>query len=38
MAIRDLTLEIRAFYKAYIIIISSLLISLNILNTNIIIV
>jgi hypothetical protein len=38
MAIRDLTLEIRAFYKAYIAIISSLLTSLNIFNTNIIIV
>jgi hypothetical protein len=38
MAIWDLTLEIRAFYKVYIAIISSLLTSLNILNTNIIIV
>ena len=38
MAIRDLTLEVQAFYKAYIIIISSLLTSFNILNTNIIIV
>jgi hypothetical protein len=37
MAIRDLTLEVWAFHKAYIAIISSLLISLNILNTNIII-
>jgi hypothetical protein len=37
MAIRDLTLEIRAFHKAYMAIISSLLASLNILNTNIII-
>jgi hypothetical protein len=38
MAIRDLILEVRAFYKAYIAIISSLLTSLNILNTNIIII
>jgi hypothetical protein len=38
IAIRNLTLEVRAFYKAYIAIISSLLAFLNILNTNIIIV
>jgi hypothetical protein len=38
MAIRDLTLEVRAFREAYMAIISSLLTSLNILNTNIIIV
>jgi hypothetical protein len=38
MAIRNLILEVRAFYEIYIIIISSLLISFNILNTNIIIV
>ena len=37
MAIRDLTLEVRAFREAYMAIISSLLASLNILNTNIII-
>jgi hypothetical protein len=38
MAIWDLTLEVWAFREAYITIISSLLTSLNILNTNIIIV
>jgi hypothetical protein len=38
MAIRDLTLEVQAFRKAYMAIISSLPASLNILNTNIIIV
>jgi hypothetical protein len=38
MAIRDLTLEVRAFYKIYIAIINFLLAFLNILNTNIIIV
>jgi hypothetical protein len=38
MAIWDLTLEIQAFYKTYITIISSLLTFLNILNINIIIV
>jgi hypothetical protein len=38
MAIWDLILEVWAFYKIYMAIISSLLISLNILNTNIIIV
>jgi hypothetical protein len=37
MAIRDLILEVRVFYKVYIVVISSLLTSLNILNTNIII-
>jgi hypothetical protein len=38
MAIRDLILEVWAFYEAYIIVISSLLVFFNILNTNIIIV
>jgi hypothetical protein len=38
MAIRDLILEVWAFRKIYIAIISSLLTSLNILNTNIIII
>jgi hypothetical protein len=38
MAIWDLILEVRAFRKAYIAIISSLPAFLNILNTNIIIV
>jgi hypothetical protein len=38
MAIWDLTSEIRAFREAYMAIISSLSTSLNILNTNIIIV
>jgi hypothetical protein len=38
MAIRDLTLEVWAFREAYMAVISSLPASLNILNTNIIIV
>jgi hypothetical protein len=38
IAIRDLTSEVQAFYKAYMAIISSLLTFLNIPNTNIIII